>query len=54
MPIPTHPPIGNVTPYFRGLVPYGTAAGKPLGRNAIEVEEDSIPCDFSITSVART
>ena len=19
------PPIGNVTPYFRGLVPYGTA-----------------------------
>ena len=25
MSIPTHPPIGNVTPYFRGLVPY---AGK--------------------------
>jgi hypothetical protein len=22
MSIPTHPPIGNVTPYFRGLVPY--------------------------------
>ncbi len=30
------------------------AAGKPLGRTAIGVEEDTIPCDFSITSVART